>query len=141
MAIMRPPLEECDRLITPLNDGERRVAEKLSELDDEWTVYVQPRLARTSPTSSRRPLSGATALLPAERLTTPSVTVCVQPVRVVRAHPDLPTKIDTVKVEDRGKVGLRTEGRQRGCRVWLVELIAKPRQPDHQGPDHRQDHP
>lgn len=38
MAIMRPPLEECDRLITPLNEGEPRVAEKLSELDDEWTV-------------------------------------------------------------------------------------------------------
>jgi hypothetical protein len=49
MAIMRPPLEECERLITPLNEGERRVAEKLSELDDEWTVYVQPRLAQDIP--------------------------------------------------------------------------------------------
>ncbi len=49
MAIMRPPLEECDRLITPLNEGERRVAEKLSELDDDWTVYVQPRLAQDIP--------------------------------------------------------------------------------------------
>jgi hypothetical protein len=49
MAIMRPPLEECVRLITPLNEGEWRVAEKLSELDDEWTVYVQPRLAQDIP--------------------------------------------------------------------------------------------
>ncbi len=49
MAIMRPPLAECDRLMTPLNEGERRVAEKLSELDDEWTVYVQPRLAQDIP--------------------------------------------------------------------------------------------
>jgi len=46
---MRPPLHELDRLVVPLNDGERRVAERLNELDDEWTVYVQPRLAHDVP--------------------------------------------------------------------------------------------
>lgn len=49
MAIMRPPLHELDRLVVPLNDGERRVAERLNELDDDWTVYVQPRLAHDVP--------------------------------------------------------------------------------------------
>ena len=46
---MRPSLDECDRLVVPLNAGERRVAEKLAELSDEWTVYVQPRLAQDMP--------------------------------------------------------------------------------------------
>lgn len=49
MATMRPPLAELERLATPLNDGERRVAQKLAELDDDWTVYVQPRLAQDIP--------------------------------------------------------------------------------------------
>lgn len=49
MAIIRPPLEEFDRLVVPLNAGERRVAERLNELDDGWTVYVQPRLAHDVP--------------------------------------------------------------------------------------------
>ena len=49
MAILRPALAECDRLMTPLNEGERRVAEKLSELDDDWTVYIQPRLTQDIP--------------------------------------------------------------------------------------------
>lgn len=49
MATMRPPLDELDRLVVPLNDGERRVAERLSELGDDWTVYVQPRLAHDMP--------------------------------------------------------------------------------------------
>jgi hypothetical protein len=46
---MRPTLSECEQLATPLNDGELRVARKLAELDDSWTVYVQPRLAQDVP--------------------------------------------------------------------------------------------
>lgn len=49
MAVLRPTLDECDRLVVPLNDGERRVAEKLAELDDDWTIYIQPRLAQDVP--------------------------------------------------------------------------------------------
>lgn len=49
MARMRPPLDELDRIAVPLNDGEMRVAQKLAELDDSWTVYVQPRLAQDIP--------------------------------------------------------------------------------------------
>lgn len=49
MAVLRPSLEECDRLVTPLDNGERRVAEKHAELDDDWTVYIQPRLALDVP--------------------------------------------------------------------------------------------
>lgn len=44
MAVLRPVLADLGRLATPLNGAELRVAEKLAELDDEWTVYVQPRL-------------------------------------------------------------------------------------------------
>ena len=49
VAVMRPTLDECDRLLEPLNDGERRVAMRLAELGDDWTVYVQPRLAHDVP--------------------------------------------------------------------------------------------
>jgi hypothetical protein len=42
-------LQDCDRLVTPLNAGERHVAEKLAALDDSWTIYVQPRLAQDVP--------------------------------------------------------------------------------------------
>lgn len=49
MAKLRPPLHELDQLIAPLNAGERRVAEKFAELEDSWTVYVQPRLAQDMP--------------------------------------------------------------------------------------------
>ena len=49
MATMRPAHHELDLLLTPLNDGEQRVADKLAELDDGWTVYVQPRLAQDVP--------------------------------------------------------------------------------------------
>lgn len=47
--MFRPSLDECAVLTQPLNDGERRVAEQLSKLDDGWTVYVQPRLAQDMP--------------------------------------------------------------------------------------------
>ena len=49
MAVFRPRLEVCDALATPLNDGERHVADRLRSLDDEWTVYVQPRIAQDVP--------------------------------------------------------------------------------------------
>jgi hypothetical protein len=42
-------LEICDALATPLNDGERRVAEQLQALDDDRTIYVQPRIAQGIP--------------------------------------------------------------------------------------------
>ena len=43
MATLRP-LPDLRLLDPPLNDGEIRVAAALSELDDGWTIYVQPRL-------------------------------------------------------------------------------------------------
>ncbi len=46
---MRPTLSECEQLATPLNDGERRVADALSRLDDGWTIHIQPRLALDVP--------------------------------------------------------------------------------------------
>lgn len=49
MAVMHPSLDDCNRLAQPLNAGELRVARKLAELDDSWTVYVQPRLAHDVP--------------------------------------------------------------------------------------------
>ena len=49
MAIYRPLLEICEALATPLNDGERQVAEQLKVLDDDWTIYVQPRIAQDIP--------------------------------------------------------------------------------------------
>ena len=49
MAIFRPPLEDLSHLLEPLNDGERRVADALATLDDEWTVYLQPRIGQDVP--------------------------------------------------------------------------------------------
>ncbi len=50
MAQLRPSLELLDRLDPALNDGELRVAyELVRQLDDEWTVYVQPRLGQDTP--------------------------------------------------------------------------------------------
>ena len=45
MAILHPPLEALSQLVSPLNGGELRVARALAEqLDDSWTIYIQPRL-------------------------------------------------------------------------------------------------
>lgn len=44
MALLVPPIDELDRLLNPLNDGERRVVRWFSTLDSGWTVYIQPRL-------------------------------------------------------------------------------------------------
>lgn len=49
MAVLRPPLEDLSQLVEPLNAGERRVADALAQLDDEWTVYLQPRIAQDVP--------------------------------------------------------------------------------------------
>jgi hypothetical protein len=49
VAILNPSLADLGQLLTPLNDGERAVADALARLDDEWTVYVQPRLGQDVP--------------------------------------------------------------------------------------------
>ena len=49
MALLRPSLEDCSQLVSPLNDGERRVLEALARLGDDWTIYVQPRLGLDVP--------------------------------------------------------------------------------------------
>lgn len=43
--LVSPPLEELDRLRTPLTDGERLVLDLLVErLPEKWEIYVQPHL-------------------------------------------------------------------------------------------------
>jgi hypothetical protein len=49
VAIFKPSLAEVGQLLTPLNDGELRVAHALSALDDDWTIYVQPHLGMDWP--------------------------------------------------------------------------------------------
>lgn len=49
MARFRPPLEELSQLVEPLNHGEEAVARALAALDDDWTVYIQPRLGQDVP--------------------------------------------------------------------------------------------
>ncbi len=50
MASIRPSLDLLDRLEPALNDGELRVVHELArQLDDDWTVYVQPRLGQDTP--------------------------------------------------------------------------------------------
>ena len=49
MAVLIPALDELHQLVTPLNEGELKVARALSSLPDDWTVYVQPRLAQDQP--------------------------------------------------------------------------------------------
>lgn len=44
-----PSLAESSQLVEPLNDGERRVAEHLDKLGDDWTVFIQPRLTMDLP--------------------------------------------------------------------------------------------
>ena len=46
---MRPALDELSQLVTPLNDGELDVAHALAGLDDDWTVYIQPRIGQDVP--------------------------------------------------------------------------------------------
>ena len=49
MALLRPPLHEFDRLAQPLNASELATARALAQLDDDWTVYVQPKLELDQP--------------------------------------------------------------------------------------------
>jgi hypothetical protein len=49
VAIFKPALADLEQLLTPLNDGERAVADALARLDDSWTIYVQPRLGQDMP--------------------------------------------------------------------------------------------
>jgi hypothetical protein len=50
MAVVSPPGIKLAEFVPPLNEGEQKVAEWLiAELDDEWTVYVQPRLHMAQP--------------------------------------------------------------------------------------------
>ncbi len=49
MAIFKPSLDDLGQLVTPLNNGELRVAHALRSLDDDWTVYVQPQLGLDCP--------------------------------------------------------------------------------------------
>ena len=50
MSVIRPALDLLDRLEPALNEGERTVVAALAnDLDDDWTVYVQPRLGQDTP--------------------------------------------------------------------------------------------
>ncbi|MEO5724284.1 MAG: nuclease-related domain-containing protein [Ilumatobacteraceae bacterium] len=49
MARVYPDWDELACLPTPLNVGERQVLDCLAALDDEWIVYVQPRLGLDQP--------------------------------------------------------------------------------------------
>lgn len=50
MAVVSPSGVELADFIPPLNEGEQKVAEWLmAELDDQWIVYVQPRLHMAQP--------------------------------------------------------------------------------------------
>lgn len=49
MARVFPALDELDHLTIPLNEGEQQVLDVLSRLDDEWLIYVQPRLGLDQP--------------------------------------------------------------------------------------------
>jgi hypothetical protein len=50
VALTSPAGVAFDLFVPPLNDGERHIAEWLqSELSDDWTIYVQPRLHMAQP--------------------------------------------------------------------------------------------
>jgi hypothetical protein len=49
VAEFRPAVRDHRRSVTPLNDGERRVANALARLDDSWTIYIRPRLGQDVP--------------------------------------------------------------------------------------------
>jgi hypothetical protein len=49
MALLRPPLHQFDQLTQPLNNSELATAQALAQLDDGWTVYVQPKVALDRP--------------------------------------------------------------------------------------------
>lgn len=50
MAVFKPSLDQLGQFLEPLNDGEHRIARELArQLDDGWTIYVQPRLSMDVP--------------------------------------------------------------------------------------------
>ena len=49
MARVYPDWDELAFLPMPLNIGERQVLDCLASLDDEWIIYVQPRLGLDQP--------------------------------------------------------------------------------------------
>ncbi len=49
MAVFQPAFADLNHLIEPMNAGEMQVARALTQLDDDWSVYVQPRLGTTMP--------------------------------------------------------------------------------------------
>lgn len=49
MAIVSPALQAIENLRPGLNPGERRVLDALMRLDDDWRIYVQPRLRMDQP--------------------------------------------------------------------------------------------
>ena len=49
LATFQPSLDHLDELLVPLDDSGLRVADQLSVLDDEWTVYTRPQLGQDVP--------------------------------------------------------------------------------------------
>jgi hypothetical protein len=49
VATFKPSLDDLGQLVTPLNNGELRVAHALRTLDDEWHIFVQPNLGMDIP--------------------------------------------------------------------------------------------
>src|SRR4051794_20288405 len=49
MARVFPALQDLEHLTTQLNIGERQVLDGLLHLNDEWLIYVQPRLGIDQP--------------------------------------------------------------------------------------------
>jgi hypothetical protein len=49
LATFQPSLDHLDELLDPLDADGRQVAERLSVLDDEWTVYIRPQLGQDVP--------------------------------------------------------------------------------------------
>ena len=49
MSRFSPILEDLPHLPAQLNNGENRVLNALTQLDDDWTVYVQPKLLMDNP--------------------------------------------------------------------------------------------
>jgi hypothetical protein len=49
MATFRPSLDHLDELLQPLDEPALAVADQLAALEDDWTVYTQPRLGQDVP--------------------------------------------------------------------------------------------
>jgi hypothetical protein len=49
LAIFRPSIEHLDELLDPLGEAQMAVLDALSALDDDWTVYVRPKVGQDIP--------------------------------------------------------------------------------------------